>query len=281
MNYQQINYEVKDKVGFITLNRPKKMNAFTPTMFKELVDAFKKADDDDGLRALIVSGEGEAFCAGDDISVGFDFAKELDDTKKHRDIGGVLALTIYDMKKPVIGAINGAAVGIGSTMTLPMDVRLASKNAKMGFVFSRRGIVLEACSSWFLPRIVGITCASELAITGRVFTANEALNYGLVSKVLDGKEQLMTEAIKIAREIADFTSPISVALCRQLLWRNLGVAHPMEAHKIESKCLQHAGTAPDIQEGVNSFLEKRPPAFKSSPSNDMPSFYPWWEEQEF
>jgi len=184
------------------------------------------------------------------------------------------------MKKPVIAAINRAAVGIGSTMTLPMDVRLASQNAKMGFVFSRRGIVLEACSSWFLPRIIGISRASELAVSGRVFTAKEALNYGLVSKVLP-EDELMIEALKVIREIADLTSPLSVALCRQLLWRNLGVSNPMEAHKIESQCLQYTSMALDIREGENSFIEKRLPTFETSPSNDMPDFYQWWEDQEF
>src|SRR6184192_2231486 len=227
MAYEQILHEVVDGVLTITLNRPEKLNAFTPTMMRELIDAFDRADTDDAVRAVIVTGAGRAFCAGADLSGGggtFDNTAR-DTLETHRDGGGLVALRIYESKKPVIAAINGPAVGVGITMTLPMDVRLASTAARMGFVFARRGIVPEACSSWFLPRVVGIAQAAEWTYTGRVFSAEEARAGGLVSRVPE-PDALMPAARALAREIADQTSAVSVALVRHMLWRMLGADHP-------------------------------------------------------
>jgi len=280
MQYTQIKYEISDRILIITLNRPENLNAAPPVMFKELHDALDNADADDEVRAVIVTGAGRAFCAGADLSQG---GETFDHTKKesleaYRDRGGVFTLRIYDMKKPIIAAINGPAVGFGITMTLPMDIRLASESAKMGFVFTRRGIVMEACSSWFLSRIVGISRASEWALTGRIFDAREAFAHGLVSEVLPPVD-LIPRAREIATEIAQNTSAISVALNRQLLWKMLGADHPIEAHKIDSKCMFWAGGHTDAHEGVTSFLEKRPPRFTLKPSSDMPGFYPWWRDK--
>ena len=285
MRYEQIRYDVDAGVATITLHRPDKLNAFTARMMHELIDAFDHADMDDGVRAVIVTGAGRAFCAGADLSGGsgaFDHAhgtKPLS-IEEHRDGGGVLTLRIFASKKPVIAAINGAAVGVGITMTLPMDVRIVAAGAKIGFVFARRGIVPEACSSWFLPRIVGISRAAEWVYTGRVFDAAEAHAAGLVSRVV-GPDAVVDTARALAREIADNTSAMSVALSRQLLWRMLGADHPMEAHKVDSLCIYWMGQSADAHEGVASFLEKRPPKFTLRPSADMPPFYPWWDEREF
>jgi len=266
----------------VTLNRPEKLNAFTGRMMYELIDAFDRADADDAVRAVIVTGAGRAFCAGADLSEG---GRTFDHTsaqkiEEHRDGGGRVVLRIYESKKPVIAAINGPAVGVGITMTLPMDVRIASSGARIGFVFARRGIVPEAASSWFLPRIVGIAQAQEWVLTGRIFTADEALAGRLVSRVV-APEAVVDTARALAREIADNTSAMSVTLARQLLWRNLGVDHPMEAHKIDSRCIFWMGSSPDAREGVTAFLEKRPPRFGMKPSTDMPDFYPWWPERKF
>jgi enoyl-CoA hydratase/carnithine racemase len=284
MKFEQIQYELNEGILQITLNRPEKLNAFTNVMRKELIEAFNQAEADDEVRVVIVTGGGRAFCAGADLSNGgtaFDRTsmgkKTIDE---HRDGGGTVALRIFEIKKPVIAAINGPAVGVGITMTLPMDIRIASETAKMGFVFTRRGIAPEACSSWFLPRIVGISRALEWIMRGSVFSAQEALEGGLVSRLLP-PEKLLPTARELAREIADNTSAISVALSRQLLWRMLVADHPMEAHKIESKCVYYMGQSPDAHEGVTSFLEKRPPRFKMKPSVDMPDFYPWWKERPF
>ena len=283
MSFEHIRYEVADRILTITLNRPEKLNAFTPLMSKELIEAFDRADEDDGVRAVIVTGEGRGFCAGADLSSGgdtFDSEAEQGGIEEHRDSGGTVTLRIFESKKPVIAAINGPAVGIGATMTLPMDVRIASEKAKIGFVFARRGITPEAASSWFLPRIVGIGQALEWTMTGRVFSAWEAHEGKLVSQVVK-PDNLLPAATKIAREIADNTSAVSVALTRQLMWRMLGADHPMEAHKIDSKCIYYMGKSPDSFEGVTSFLEKRPAKFTMKPSADMPDFYPWWEERPF
>jgi len=283
MSFEQIKYEVKDRVLTITLNRPERLNAFTGVMGKELIEALDRADEDDEVRAVIMTGEGRGFCAGADLSGGgdtFDSSRRKTAIDEHRDGGGFITLRIYEMKKPIIAAINGPAVGFGATITLPMDIRIASEKAKMGFVFARRGITPEACSSWFLPRIVGISRAAEWVMTGRVFSAQEALDGRLVSR-LTPPEELMPTALEIAREIADNTSAVSVALARQLLWRMLGADHPMEAHKIDSKCIYAMGKSPDCYEGVKSFLEKRPANFTMKPSADMPEFYPWWEERPF
>ena len=282
MVYEQILHEVVDGVLTITLHRPEKLNAFTPTMMRELIDAFDRADADDAVRAVIVTGAGRAFCAGADLSGGggtFDNTAR-DTLETHRDGGGLVALRIFESKKPIIAAINGPAVGVGITMTLPMDVRLASTAARMGFVFARRGIVPEACSSWFLPRVVGISRAAEWVYTGRVFSAEEALAGGLVSRVVAPADLLET-ARGLAREIADNTSAVSVALSRQLLWRMLGADHPMEAHKVDSRAIYWMGSSADAREGVAAFLEKRPARFTLRPSADLPDFYPWWTPRPF
>ena len=282
MAYEQILHEVVDGVLTITLDRPEKLNAFTPTMMRELIDAFDRADADDAVRAVIVTGAGRAFCAGADLSGGggtFDNTAR-DTLETHRDGGGLVALRIFESKKPVIAAINGPAVGVGITMTLPMDVRLASTAARMGFVFARRGIVPEACSSWFLPRVVGISRATEWVYTGRIFSAEEALAGGLVSRIVPPADLLAT-ARGLAREIADNTSAVSVALSRQLLWRMLGADHPMEAHQVDSRAIYWMGSSADAREGVAAFLEKRPARFTLRPSADLPGFYPWWTPRPF
>ena len=282
MGYEQIDYDVEDRILTLTLKRPEKLNAYTPTMQRELLDAIDRADRDDDVRVVIVTGAGRAFCAGADLSGGggtFD-SSGLHEPEEYRDGGGLLTLRIFESKKPFIAAINGPAVGVGITMTLPMDVRIAGTNARMGFVFARRGIVPEACSSWFLPRIVGIQQAAEWVCTGRVFDAQEALAGRLVSRVT-APEALIPAARSLAREIADNTSAVSVALARQMIWRMLGADHPMEAHQIDSKAIFAMGQSPDAAEGVTAFLEKRPARFPMRPSTDMPSFYPWWKERRF
>lgn len=282
--YQEISYDKDDRVLTITLNRPDKLNAFTPRMQHELIDAFDRADGDDDVRAVIVTGAGRAFCAGADLSIGgatFDSSRGAGahSIEEHRDGGGQVVLRIYDCKKPVIAAINGPAVGVGITMTLPMDIRIASWKARMGFVFVRRGIVPEACSSWFLPRIVGVEQAAEWFYTGRIFTADEAQQGGLVSRVV-APEDLLGEARALALEIAENTSAVSVALARQMLWKMLGASHPRAAHRIDSRCIYWMGKSADAHEGVASFLEKRAPEFRLRPSADMPEFYPWWKDEE-
>ena len=279
--YETILYEVKDRILTITLNRPDQLNAFNIPMRDDLIDAFNRADADDEVRAIIVTGAGRAFCAGADLATGaarFDYSKVKPD--EHRDNGGLVTLRIFNCVKPVIAAINGPAVGVGITMTLAMDVRIASDKARIGFVFARRGIVPEACSSWFLPRIVGISRAVEWACSGRIFEAREALEGGLVRSI-HPREDLLAEANRIAREIADNTSAISVALIRQMMWRMLGAGHPIEGHKIESLGLYYLGQSPEAKEGVSSFLEKRNPQFPGKPSKDMPPFFPWWKEPPF
>jgi enoyl-CoA hydratase/carnithine racemase len=282
MGYEQIDYDVRDRILTLTLRRPEKLNAYTPTMQGELLDAIDRADADDDVRVVIVTGSGRAFCAGADLSGGggtFD-ASEHQGIEEHRDGGGLVTLRIFESKKPFIAAINGPAVGVGITMTLPMDIRIASTSARMGFVFARRGIVPEACSSWFLPRIVGIQQAAEWIFTGRVFDAQEALAGGLVSRAV-APEALIPAATALAREIADNTSAVSVALARQMIWRMLGADHPMDAHRVDSKAIFTMGQSPDAAEGVTAFLEKRPARFPMRPSADMPSFYPWWKERTF
>jgi enoyl-CoA hydratase/carnithine racemase len=277
MPYQHILYEVDERIATITLNRPEKLNAFTAIMREELIAAFDAADADDEVRVVIVTGAGRAFCAGADLSKGGD-TFNFDDS--FRDGGGQVSLRIFESKKPVIGAINGPGVGVGVTMTLPMDIRIASETARFGLVFSRRGVVPEACSSWFLPRIVGIQQALDWVFSGRVFDASEALAGGLVKEVVPA-DDLMSRARDIAREIADNTSAVSVAMARQMMWRMLGADHPMEAHKVDSRGIAQTGRAADAREGVESFLEKRPATFSMKPSQDMPAFYPWWTEREY
>ncbi len=280
MEFSEILYDVSERVCTITLNRPARLNAVTSVMIQELVAALDRADADDDVRVVIVTGAGRAYCAGADLGSGgrtFDGPARgrAEVPEDHRDGGGLVTLRIFDMMKPVIAAINGPAVGFGITMTLAMDVRLASTAARMGFVFARRGVVPEACSTWFLPRLVGISRAAEWVCTGRVFSAEEARAAGLVSRVL-APEALLPAALDLAREIADNTSAISVALSRQMLWRMLGADHPMEAHRLDSLAMAWTGRSADAYEGVSAFLEKCPATFTQRPSRDMPPFYPWW-----
>ncbi len=293
--FTQIRLAVADGIATITLSRPDKLNAFTSTMMAELIAAFDATDADDAVRAVIVTGDGRAFCAGADLSAGaatFDYAAlghggpvRADGTTDYahdavRDGGGRVTLRIFASLKPVIAAINGPAVGIGATMLLPMDIRIASDTARFGFVFARRGIVPEAASSWFLPRVVGIARALEWCFSGRVFDAAEALAGGLVSRVVPAAD-LLAEATRIAREIADNAAPVSVALTRQMLWRMLGEATPMAAHRLDSRAIWSRGRSADAQEGVTSFIAKRPPVFPDTVADGMPDFYPWWEEPEY
>jgi len=285
MAYEEILYEVADNVATITLHRPDKLNAFTNRMLKEIISAFDEIDADDEVRAVIVTGSGRAFCAGADLSGGGEtFAKGGSDvaakTGVVRDGGGLVALRIFESTKPVIGAINGAAVGVGVTMTLPMDIRLASDAARFGFVFARRGIVPEAASSWFLPRIVGISQAAEWCYTGRMIDASEAEEAGLVRSV-HAPDDLLAAARGIAREIADNAAPVSVALTRQMLWRMLGADHPMEAHRVDSRAINSRGASDDAREGVMSFLEKRAPHFPGKVSDGLPDVFPDWDEPKF
>ena len=278
MAYSEIRYETKDSVATITLFRPDRLNAYTGVMRDELVDVFGAADKDDKVRALVVTGAGRAFCAGADLGEGgatFNHAGvRLAD---YRDGGGRVTLAIYRCRKPVIAAINGPAVGIGITMTLPMDIRVAAEDAKIGFVFARRGIVPEAASSWFLPRIVGISKATELVYTGRVFRAADEAASGLFNYVLPA-EKVLPRALELAHEIADNTSATSIALSKGLLWHGLSDSDPQTAHLRDSKCIYWAGMQKDAAEGVTSFLEKRSPTFTMSATSDMPDFYPWWTE---
>ena len=283
--YTQIRYEVSDSIATVTLARPEKMNAFTGVMMRELLDVFDVIDADDAVRAVIVTGDGKAFCAGADLSSGAktfddgDWSSTSDDSVR-RDGGGQVTLRIFACKKPVIAAINGAAVGIGATMTLPMDVRLASSAARIGFVFTRRGIVPEACSSWFLPRVVGISRAAEWVYTGRILSADEAASGGLVRTVY-APDELLPAACALAREIADNTSGVSVALSRQMLWRMLGADHPMQAHRVDSRAIQLRGRSADAHEGVTSFLEKRPAQFSDSVAASLPDVFPEWQDPQF
>jgi enoyl-CoA hydratase/carnithine racemase len=290
MEFTQIRYDVADRVLTLTLNRPERLNAWTATMQGELLEAFDRADADDDVRAIVVTGAGRGFCAGADLESGgdtFDWSKRgtgavLGEAGAEvpRDGGGRVTLRIFRSTKPVIAAINGPAVGVGATMTLPMDVRLAAEGARMGFVFTRRGIVPEACSSWFLPRAVGISQAMEWAASGRVFDAQEALDGGLVRSVHPADE-LLPAAYALAAEIADNTAPVSVALTRQLMWRMLGAEHPMEAHRADSRAMFARGQSADVREGIESFLEKRDPAFADRISDGLPEIVPGWGEPEF
>jgi enoyl-CoA hydratase/carnithine racemase len=283
MEFEQITTELSDNVLTITLNRPERLNAFTATMGDELRAAFDGADADDEVRAVIVTGAGRGFCAGADLERGsetFTKREHEDPDSIPRDGGGRLTLRIFECSKPVIAAINGPAVGIGATMTLPMDIRLASETARIGFVFSRRGIVPEACSSWFLPRVVGISRAMEWVATGRVFDAQEALAGGLVRSVTPAGE-LLDAAGALAREIADNAAPVSVALARMMMWRMLGAEHPMVAHRADSRGMYYRGRSADAAEGITSFLEKRPARFPDRVSDGLPDVMPGWTAPEF
>jgi enoyl-CoA hydratase/carnithine racemase len=280
MDFQQIEYGVEDHILTITLNRPDRLNAWTEQMQSELIQAFDQADADDEVRAVIVTGAGRAYCAGADLEAGGATFDRGEAGEVPRDGGGTFTLRVFESKKPVIAAINGPAVGVGITMTLPMDFRLASDTAKMGFVFTRRGIVPEACSSWFLPRLVGISQALEWAETGRVFTADEALAGGLVRSVHPAGE-LMEAARSLAAEIAENAAPVSVALSRQLLWRMLCADHPMAAHRADSRGMFARGSSADAREGVSAFLEKRPAQFPDRVSEGLPEIFPDYSEPTF
>ena len=283
MSYEQITAETADGVLTITLNRPDRLNAWTPTMGQELMAAFDAADADDDVRAIIVTGAGRGFCAGADLQGGgstFDWRERESGDGIPRDGGGQFTLRVFDCIKPVIAAINGPAVGVGATMTLPMDIRLAAENARIGFVFARRGIVPEACSSWFLPRAVGISQAMEWVTTGRVFSAQEALAGGLV-RSLHPKDELLDAARALATEIAQNTAPVSVALARRMMWRMLGAEHPMLAHRADSRGMFYRGQSADAAEGVTSFLEKRPARFPDRVSDGLPDIMPAWAAPEF
>jgi enoyl-CoA hydratase/carnithine racemase len=288
--FEQIRTEVAERVLTITLNRPERLNAWTATMGRELIEAFDRADGDDEVGAIIVTGAGRGFCAGADLAAGgesFDWRKRADPGSVRpapgslpRDNGGQFTLRVFASSKPVIAAINGPAVGVGATMTLPMDVRLAAEEARIGFVFARRGIVPEACSSWFLPRVVGISRAVEWVATGRVFGAREALEAGLV-RSLHPAGELLGAARALAKEIVENTAPVSVALARQMMWRMLGAGHPMLAHRADSRGMLYRGQSADAVEGVSSFLEKRPARFTDRVSDGLPDVMPGWSEPEF
>jgi enoyl-CoA hydratase/carnithine racemase len=301
--FSEIRYDVEDGVCTVTLNRPDRLNAVTPTTISELGEAWERADADDRVRAVIVTGAGRAFCAGADLGAGgstFNYGRasaggapaprrpaarkasaargRAATAEEHRDGGGIVTLRIFDMKKPVIAAINGPAVGFGITLTLPMDIRLASSAARIGFVFARRGVVPEAASTWFLPRLVGISQAAEWVYTGRIFSAEEALAGRLVSRVV-APDALLPTARELAREIADNTSAVSVTLARQMMWKLLGADHPIQAHRLDSQAMFWTGRSDDAREGVTAFLEKRPARFSGRPSADLPPFYPWWRSR--
>jgi len=283
MDFEQITTERADGVLTITLNRPERLNAWTGRMGRELIEAFDRADADDEVRAIIVTGAGRGFCAGADLSAGgetFDYRAREGAEAVPRDNGGEFTLRIFESTKPVIAAINGPAVGVGATMTLPMDIRLAADDARIGFVFARRGIIPEACSSWFLPRVVGISRAMEWVSTGRVFSAQEALEGGLVRSLHAGGD-LLDAARALAREIAENTAPVSVALARMMMWRMLGAEHPMIAHRADSRGMVARGQSADAVEGVTAFLEKRPAQFPDLVSDGLPDIMPGWRAPEF
>ncbi len=281
MAYETIIYDVEDNILTITLNRPERLNAFNGEMQGEIIDALDKADADDNVKAIIFTGAGRGFCAGADLSGGSStFNHESDGRGLHPDGGGVLTLRLYDCNKPIISACNGPAVGVGATMQCAMDIRMASENAKYGFVFAKRGIVPEACSSWFLPRCVGINTALEWTYSGRIFDAAEALEKRFVRSV-HKPDDLLPAARDLAHEFAEQTSSISVAMIRHMMWKMLGADHPMEAHKIDSRGVYFTGKSEDAAEGVQSFLEKRPAEFPGKVSTDMPEFFPWWDKREF
>jgi enoyl-CoA hydratase/carnithine racemase len=281
--FEQITTALADRVLTITLNRPDRLNAWTATMGRELIEAFDEADADDEVGAIIVTGAGRAYCAGADLAGGgetFDWRERAPAGSVPRDNGGQFTLRVFASTKPVIAAINGPAVGVGATMTLPMDVRLAADGARIGFVFARRGIVPEACSSWFLPRVVGISRAMEWVATGRVFSAQEALDAGLL-RSLHPAGELLDAAHALAREIVDNAAPVSVALARRMMWTMLGAEHPMLAHRADSRGMFARGKSADAVEGVTSFLEKRPPHFTDRVSDGLPEILPGWSEPEF
>jgi len=283
-NLETVRTEVRDNSLVIYLSREERMNAFTLSMQQEIVKVLDDAEQNDDIKAIIFTGDGKAYCAGADLSSGGDTFDNRKGRKRTnnvvRDSGGLLTLRLFKSKKPLIAAVNGAAVGIGATMLLPMDIRICSDRARFGFVFARRGIVPEAASSWFLPRLIGIDKALELCYSGKVISAEEAKEINLVSEVLP-QEKLIERALEIAKEFTAESSQISIALTRQMMWRMLGADDPMEAHKVDSRAIFELGQSGEAVEGVTSFLEKRSPSFPGKVSKDMPSFFPWWNEKEF
>jgi enoyl-CoA hydratase/carnithine racemase len=278
VSYSTIEVQRAGSVQVVRLNRPDRLNAFTLDMHHELVRMYDEADADGEVRVLVVTGNGRAFCAGADLAAGGrTFAYDRPD---HRDVGGTLNLRAFEFSKPVIAAINGPAVGVGATMTLPMDIRLAADTARMGFVFARRGIVADGCASWFLPRVVGVSRALEWMMTGRVFDAEEAREAGLV-RSLHPADELLPAALELANEIAENTSAISVTMNKQLILRMLAADHPIEANRLESRALYEVGRGPDAREGVESFLAKRPARYPGRVPADLPPMYPWWPRREF
>ena len=284
MDYKNILLEQRDNIAILSLNRPHKLNAFTFSMMEEIISALDALDGDDSVDALIITGKGRAFCAGADLSSGQetfnpsfdDFAVQEGDFR--RDSGGILTLRMYKFLKPIVIACNGPAVGIGASMQLAADVRLASDEARFGFVFNNRGIVPDACSSWFLPKIIGISAALELTYSGRIIDAKEALKLNLVSSIHDA-ENLLDNAIDFTKSMVQNSAPVSIAVTRQMLWRSLEGSGPYDAHVIESKAIDSRGASEDAKEGVSSFLEKRAAKFKNKVSLDMPLFFPWWDDK--
>ena len=283
MEYKNILLEQQDNIAVLSLNRPNKLNAFTFSMMEEMIAALDALDADDSVHALIITGKGRAFCAGADLSSGQDtFNPSFDDfavqeSDFRRDSGGILTLRMYKFLKPIVMACNGPAVGIGASMQLAADIRLASDQARFGFVFNNRGIVPDACSSWFLPKIVGISRALELTYSGRIIDAQEALQLNLVSSIHDS-EDLLSSAVDITKKMVQNSAPVSISLTRQMLWRSLESSGPYDAHVIESKAIDSRGASEDAKEGVSSFLGKRPAEFKNKVSSDMPEFFPWWKD---
>ncbi len=285
MGFEQIQYHIGDRVAVVTIDRPDQRNTVTYTVLDELLEAFARVDADDAVRAVVVTGAGDYFSAGTDLSAGSGgYAADTPGFKPlrggNRDVGGELALRIFGLTKPVIAAINGTAVGIGVTMVLPMDIRISATDARFGLPFTRRGIVPESCATWFLPRVVGIATAVDWAITGRIFPAEEALAAGLVRELLP-PERVLPRALEVAHEIASTTSAVSVALTRQMLWRQLGSSHPLGANRLESAALLELGAMADAREGVAAFKEKRSPNFPLRVSRDLPGFFPWFTDEPF
>jgi enoyl-CoA hydratase/carnithine racemase len=283
VDFKNILLEQRENIAVLFLNRPNKLNAFTFSMMEEIISALDSLEADDSVHAVIITGKGRAFCAGADLSSGQDtFNPSFDDfavqeSNFRRDSGGILTLRMYKFLKPIVVACNGPAVGIGASMQLAADIRLASDQARFGFVFNNRGIVPDACSSWFLPKIVGISRALELTYSGRIIDAQEALQLNLVSSIHDS-ENLLSNAVDITKKMVQNSAPVSISLTRQMLWRSLESSGPYDAHVIESKAIDSRGASEDAKEGVSSFLEKRPAEFKNKVSSDMPEFFPWWED---
>ena len=280
--YETLHSEAEGGILTVTLNRPERLNALNRTMLEELLAVAEEADAAEDIRVVIITGAGRGFCAGADLAAGpgrFDWSERESETE-HRDGGGLFALRVFDSTKVWIAAVNGPAVGFGATMTLPMDVRIASDAARFGFVFSRRGLAPEAASAWFLPRLVGISQAMEWVASGRVFSAQEAREGRLVSRVVPAAA-LLDVARELAQEIAEHTSAVSVAVARQMLWRALGADHPMDAHRVDSRAIYALGRSGDAREGVKSFLEKRAPRFPGRVPRDLPAFMPWWKPRDF